>query len=159
MTAALVKIMEAQKDQVSSLHSEHSFPRLFRGGTVQIISKGYAMAPSYDQVSVVCECVFPHWNMLFGSSPDGVFIWDTSSLVRTKNRVLFHFPHKELWEIIHTTTIGFSSEVDQELITADRLDEWQKYVIVILDEMHIKEDLVYEKHSGEFIGFANLGTT
>lgn len=56
-------------------------------------------------------------------------------------------------------TIGFSSEVDQELIAADRLDEWQKYVIVILDEMHIKEDLVHEKHSGEFIGFANLGTS
>ena len=26
-----------------------------------------------------------------------------------------------------------------------------------MDEMHIKEDLVYNKHSGELIGFVNLG--
>lgn len=30
-------------------------------------------------------------------------------------------------------------------------------MILLLDEMHIKEDLVYSKHSGEFVGFANLG--
>ena len=32
-----------------------------------------------------------------------------------------------------------------------------KYVLVMLDEMHIREDLVYDKHSGALIGFANLG--
>lgn len=56
---------------------------------------------------------------------------------------------------------GFSSEVDQQLIAAaqiEKLEDWQKCVIVILDEMHIKEDLIYNKHSGEFIGFANLGS-
>ena len=26
-----------------------------------------------------------------------------------------------------------------------------------MDEMHVKEDLVYNKHSGELIGFMNLG--
>ena len=58
-------------------------------------------------------------------------------------------------------TVGFSFEIDQQLIAAaqvEKLEDWQKYVIVILDEMHIKQDLVYEKHSGEFIGFANLGS-
>ena len=35
--------------------------------------------------------------------------------------------------------------------------EWQRLVILLLDEMHIKEDLVYEKHSGRMIGFTNLG--
>ena len=52
-------------------------------------------------------------------------------------------------------TVGFSFEIDQQLIAAaqvEKLEDWQKYVIVILDEMHIKQDLVYEKHSGEFIG-------
>ena len=28
-----------------------------------------------------------------------------------------------------------------------------------MDEMHVKEDLVYNKHSGELIGFMNLGDT
>lgn len=35
--------------------------------------------------------------------------------------------------------------------------DWQKLVILLLDEMYIKEDLVYNKHSGKLIGFANLG--
>ena len=26
-----------------------------------------------------------------------------------------------------------------------------------MDEMHIKEDLVYNKHTGELVGFVNLG--
>ena len=55
---------------------------------------------------------------------------------------------------------GFSLEVDQQLMTAasiNTLEEWQKCVILLLDEMHIREDLVYEKHSGALIGFMNLG--
>ena len=35
--------------------------------------------------------------------------------------------------------------------------EWQKYVVLVIDEMYIKEDLVYDKNSGALIGFANLG--
>lgn len=33
----------------------------------------------------------------------------------------------------------------------------QCYVFIIMDEMHVKEDLVYDKHTGELIGFTNLG--
>ena len=33
----------------------------------------------------------------------------------------------------------------------------QRHVFIIMDEMHFKEDLVYDRHSGELIGFANLG--
>ena len=30
--------------------------------------------------------------------------------------------------------------------------EWNKVVLLLLDEMHIRENLVYDKHSGELIG-------
>lgn len=30
-------------------------------------------------------------------------------------------------------------------------------MLILIDEMHIKEDLVFDKHSGKLIGFANLG--
>ena len=59
-----------------------------------------------------------------------------------------------------TTTTGFSREVDEELMKAAKIGaphEWQRCVILILDEMHIRENLVYDKHSGELIGFADLG--
>ena len=32
-----------------------------------------------------------------------------------------------------------------------------RYVILVIDEVHIKDDLVYDKHSGVLIGFVNLG--
>ena len=35
--------------------------------------------------------------------------------------------------------------------------ERSKCVLLLLDEMHVREDLVYDKHTGELIGFTNLG--
>ncbi len=37
------------------------------------------------------------------------------------------------------------------------VEEWHKYVIFILDEMHIRDDLIYDKHTGALHGFSNLG--
>ena len=62
---------------------------------------------------------------------------------------------------IHATS-GFSSEVDSQLIQAARIDqikEWEKCVVLVMDEMYIKEDLVYNKHTGKLVGFSNLGDT
>ena len=33
----------------------------------------------------------------------------------------------------------------------------EKCVIMLLDEMHLREDLVFDKHSGAMIGFCDLG--
>lgn len=55
---------------------------------------------------------------------------------------------------------GFPSEVDMMLIKASKVEtcsEREKCTILLLDEMYIREDLVYDKHSGELIGFSNLG--
>ena len=60
----------------------------------------------------------------------------------------------------HSTAIGFSDEVDQQLMEAadiSSLSEYQRCVAVIMDEMHIREGLVYNKHSGALIGFTDLG--
>ena len=35
--------------------------------------------------------------------------------------------------------------------------EREKCVILLLDEMHICEDLVFDKHTGAMIGYANIG--
>jgi hypothetical protein len=55
---------------------------------------------------------------------------------------------------------GFSSEVDQMLINAAEMKsspDRNKCVMLLIDEMHIRQDLVFDKHSGKMIGFANLG--
>ncbi len=60
----------------------------------------------------------------------------------------------------HTaSTIGFSIELDRQLMDDAQfqsLSEYQKYVCLVGDEMHVKEDLVYDKFSGELTGFINL---
>lgn len=59
-----------------------------------------------------------------------------------------------------TTTIGFSTEVDKELLDVSFLsNELNRYIVIIMDEVHIKNDLVYDKHQGCLIGFTNLGDT
>ena len=56
------------------------------------------------------------------------------------------------------TAIGFSVEVDQEIARcADLSKHLNKYVTLVIDEVHIKEELVFDKHQGNLIGFVNLG--
>lgn len=53
-------------------------------------------------------------------------------------------------------TTGFSAEVDRQLMDAMKIEvakEWEKCVVLV------REDLVYDKHSGALIGFSNLGDT
>ena len=48
-------------------------------------------------------------------------------------------------------TSGFSCDVDQQLIDAAEIvscPEWKKSIVLLMDEMHIREDLVYDKFSG-----------
>ena len=43
---------------------------------------------------------------------------------------------------------GYSLDVDRQLMQAASCPEWHKLVILLMDEIHIKENLVYDKHSG-----------
>ena len=56
-------------------------------------------------------------------------------------------------------TPGFSHKVDEMLMESAQVKacpERNKCVLLLLDEMHIREELVYDKHTGELIGFSNL---
>ena len=46
---------------------------------------------------------------------------------------------------------GLSDDVDKQLMEAAKIDtcaEFEKFVVLLMDEMHVKDDLVYDKHSG-----------
>jgi len=59
-----------------------------------------------------------------------------------------------------STTFGFSTETDKDLFDVAFLNnDLNRYVFLIMDEVHIKSDLVYDKHNGSLIGFVNLGDT
>ena len=47
-----------------------------------------------------------------------------------------------------------SDEVDEQLMSIGKVatcPERDKYVCILMDEMHIKAELVYDKHTGEYI--------
>ncbi len=49
---------------------------------------------------------------------------------------------------------GFSAAVDLQLMQAVGMpscQDWQKLVMLLLDEMYIREDLVYEKQTGKLV--------
>ncbi len=49
--------------------------------------------------------------------------------------------------------LGFSASVDRQMMDLAKIDSCRtldKYVIVIMDEMHVKEDIVYDKHTGMY---------
>ena len=59
-----------------------------------------------------------------------------------------------------STNIGFSDEVDKQLVDMmDLSQERNRYIVLVMDEIHIKEELVYDKHLGTLVGFINLGET
>lgn len=58
------------------------------------------------------------------------------------------------------TEPGFSSDVDEQLLQAAKLlntPDYHGLSILLLDEMHVREELLYNKHSGKLVGFVNLG--
>ena len=55
---------------------------------------------------------------------------------------------------------GFQAEVDQMLteeVSLHGSSEWQSYLVILFDEMKVRESLVYDKHTCELIGFTKLG--
>ena len=55
---------------------------------------------------------------------------------------------------------GYQVEVNRELQKESKvltLPDSKKHVALIIDEMKVKENLVYDKHSGEIVGFTSLG--
>ena len=47
----------------------------------------------------------------------------------------------------------------QDEAKIDSLEEWQKYVAVLFDEMKIKEGIVYSKSDCRIVGYVNFGST
>ena len=47
---------------------------------------------------------------------------------------------------------GFTADVDGQLVKAANESsdaDWEKHVVLLMDEMHIREDVVYDKHTGK----------
>ena len=53
---------------------------------------------------------------------------------------------------------GFNPAVVQELIkSTEKLEGYQRYIALSFDEIKILENLIFDKHSGQLIGYVDLG--
>ncbi len=145
----LCNITRSEAVQVTEKFPPGSFQRIFWEQQVDAISRKDARGMRWHPLMI-------RWCLYLRHRSSGAYetLRNSGCLVLPSQRTLRDYTH------FVKAAPGFSTEVDQQLMTAagfDTLEEWQKCVVVLLDEMHIRQDLVYEKHSGALIGFANLG--
>lgn len=124
------------------------------------------MASTYDQVvlvpeaqvsSIMCSLTLIHFLIIF-------FLHRSSSAYETlRESGCIQLPSQRTlrdYTYFVESSFGFSAEIDQMIMDAAKIltcPEREKFVILLLDEVHIREDLVYDKHAHTIIGFANLG--
>lgn len=135
------------RDEVKRTYPEGSFQKLFWEEQEKAMS-------FKDSRSMRWHPVFIKWCLylrhLSGRSYD--LLRESGCIRLPSQRTLRDYTH------YIPAKVGFSPEVDKQLVEMiDFTQEANTYVSLIIDEVHIKEDLVYNKHEGSLIGFANLG--
>ena len=149
MNSDLKQIMHDCSEKVTNEHPEGSLPRVFWEQQLKAASCA-------DKRQMRWHPVIVKWCLYLRHQSRSAYetLRSSGCISLPSQRTLRDYTH------YNSTTIGFSDEVDKHLIaTADmsNLQEYQKAVVVVMDEMHIREGLVYDKHSGALVGFTDLG--
>ena len=143
----LKDMVEKSRDEIHKTYPEGSFERVFWGEQEKAMSLS-------DARSMRWHPVFIKWCLYLQHLSGRAY-----ETLRASGCI--HLPsQRTLRDYTHyiPAKVGFSAEVDEQLIAMiDFTKERNSYVALILDEVHIKEDLVYDKHDGTLIGFTNLG--
>ncbi len=142
-------IMKENATAICHSHSEDSFQRLFWEEQLKAASLRDARSMRWHPLLI-------KWCLYLRHRSGGAYEMLRSSgcLKLPSQRTLRDYTH------YLNTTVGFSAEVDRELEWVSNVTsctEGEKCVVLLVDEMYIKEGLVYDKHSGALIGFTQLG--
>jgi hypothetical protein len=146
MHSDLLEIMKQNTKKVNDTYPEHSFARLLWDEQLK--------ASSVSPRQMRWHPVLIKWclNLKLLSSSCYHALRSSGFLKLPSERTLRdytnYFDHKP----------GFQDEIDEQLISEIpiSLSGTRRCVALILDEMKIKEGLVYNKHTGEIIGFSRL---
>ena len=146
LDTGLSNIIQEHAKEIEQKYKPNSFHHLF--WTEQI--KNLARLPTRRWHPMFIRWCL-HLKMLSGTAYDTL----RKTLVLPCARTLQDYTH-----FIKEGT-GIQSEVTQQLLSAmkfDELEDHQKYVAVVFDEMKIKDGSVYDKHECKIIGFVEIGT-
>ena len=100
--------------------------------------------------AIIRWCLYLHYK----SSGCYSAIWKAGVLTLPSDHTLRDYKHSS------PSKSGFTKELDLELheaVSQQKPSHLTKYVGLVLDEVYVKEGLYFNKHTGELIGYADLG--
>ena len=140
-------IVDEEKDAIHSKYPENSFQRLFWEQQEKALTLKNARSMRWHPLFIKWCIYLRHLSR--------------ASYEMLQNSGCIKLPSQQTlrdYTYYVQTAIGFSVEVDQEIARcADLSKHLNKYVTLVIDVVHIKEELVFDKHQGNLIGFVNLG--
>ena len=145
----LLSIMRDNEQRVRDAYPEGSFAKLFWDEQLKAATAG-------DSRQVHWHPLLIKWylNLKLLSSSTCHAHRSTGFIKLPSERTLFDYTH------YYTNKVGFQDDVNQQLVEEINkllLPDSRKFVALLSDEMKIKEGLVYNKHTGEIVGFTSLG--
>eukprot|EP00731_Ephydatia_muelleri_P006390 Em0003g638a len=142
-------IMKQQNDDIVRLYPEGSFQRLFWSQQLDAARVKNASSMKWHPLMI-------KWCLYLRYKSSGAYeaLKESGCLKLPSQRTLRDYTH------VIKAANGFTLEGDEQLVRVAELStlkEWQKCVVLVIDEMFIREDLVYDKNNDELIGFTDLG--
>ena len=140
----LKSITEQYSSTIAESHPEGSFARSFWESQCKALSLKNMKSMRWDPV-IIRWCLY--LRHLSGSSAYEM-LRESGVIKLPSQRTLRDYTYYT------KAAAGFSDDVDKQLMEAAKIDacaEHEKFVVLLMDEMHIKEDLVYDKHSGTLL--------
>ena len=145
----LIKIMEENNDQICQKYPSDSFYQLFWSQQLEALRV-------QDKRQIRWHPMMIRWclSLKLISSASYHALRSSNLLILPSERTLRDYTHHV------KAKPGFQPEIDEQLCRDAKLDsipEFQKYVCLVFDEVKVKEDLVYDKHSANLVGFVRIG--
>ena len=138
----LTEIMTEKSREVEGLFEEGTFGRVFWDAQKRALSVKKLSAMRWDPIIIRWCLYLCH---LAGSSAYEM-LRESGAIKLPSQRTLRDYTYYT------KTKTGFGDDVDQQLMEAAQIctcPEREKYVILVMDKMHIKEGIVYDKHTGK----------
>ncbi|SMN01763.1 hypothetical protein SPONN_22 [uncultured Candidatus Thioglobus sp.] len=142
----LQNIMNEMTAAVQDKYPEDSFRRLFWEHQLEALKTKESRQIRWPP-AIIKWCL--HLKYLSSGSYNAL---RSTLLVLPSERTLRDYTH------FVKAGIGFKKQDNDQLLKeVDVTNERERHVVLMWDEMKIKNDLVYDKHSCEIVGFTNIG--
>lgn len=136
----LSSIMKENSPKVTEAYPADSFARIFWEQQLKASAVKDARSMKWEPMMIRWCLYLRHL-----SSRAYETLRDSGAVKLPSQRTLRDYTHYT------KASYGFSSAVDEQLMdmaSVKTCHEREKYIIILMDEMHVKENLVYDKHTG-----------